>query len=234
VDNHGRSLKLEADGPAVVALGQQLTVRAAMDGAASIELMHHGRVLSRLERPEGVFAIDSASLGLGTAALVAVARLEAEGPVSAVSRPISIQVQRPPPLAPAGLPQRAKLSPGIAVAASGAAARIVKEARSAQWLEKLEVRPNAPITIEGYVNIATEDLYQFQWRSPRSVTLTINGEQLATSTVDRWHFVPVALRPGWHHVQVRIGGDGPPRVDLRFGGPGSYRVDARQFQAIEP
>ena len=234
VDNHGRSLELAADGPAVVSLGQQLTLRTAMDGAASIELMHHGRVLGRLEGPEGEFAVDSSDLGLGSASLAAVARLEAEGPVAAVSRPISIQVQRPPALAPAGLPQGAKLSPGIAVAASGGAARIVKEAYPAQWLENLKVGPNTPVTIEGYVNISAEDLYQFQWHSPRSVTLTVNGTQLATSTADRWQFVPIALRPGWHRVQVRIGGDGPPRLDLRFGGPGSYRVGARRFHAVGP
>jgi tetratricopeptide (TPR) repeat protein len=234
VDNHGRNVELETDDSAVVSLGQPLKLRTAMDGAASIELMHHGRVLGRLERPEGEFAVDSADLGLGTASLMAVARLEAEGPVAAVSRPVSIQVQRPPALAPAGLPEGAKLSPGIAVAATGEAARIVKETRPAQWLENLGVRPNAPITIEGYVNISAEDLYQFQWRSPRSVTLTVNGKEVAMSTVDQWQFVPVAFRPGWHRVQVRIGGDGPPRLDLRFGGPGSYRVGARQFQAIEP
>jgi tetratricopeptide (TPR) repeat protein len=234
VDNHGRRLNLEVAGQAAVPLGQPLTLRAAMDGAVNIELNHHGRVLARVDGPQGDFTVDSAELGLGTASLSAVARIEADGPVAAVSHPVSVRIERPPALAPISPPDAAKRSPGIAVTPSGGRTQIVRETHSPQWLEKLGIRHDVPVTIEGYLHITADDLYQFQWRSPRSVTLTVNGKEQASSSDQRWEFVPVVLRPGWHHVQVHLHGAGPPRLELRFGGPGSYRVGEKHFQALTP
>ena len=234
IDNHGRRLELQGLADGDVSLGSQVTLRAAMDSAAAIELMHHGRLLGRIDGPQGEFALDSAVLGLGTAQLTAIARTESDGPVAAISAPVSIQVTRPAALSPVGVPNGTKLVPGVAVTAADRAPRIVEETHAAQWLESLDVKQDEPVSIEGYVDVPAEDVYQFQLRSGRTVTLTVNGTEIATSSDERWKFVPVVLRPGTHRVQVQISGNGPPRLNLRFGGPGTYCIGARQFRAIAP
>ena len=69
VDNHGRSVQLELDGPGEVPLGQPLALRAAAPQAAAIELQHEGRVLGRIDGAGGPFTVDTKSLGLGLAKL---------------------------------------------------------------------------------------------------------------------------------------------------------------------
>ncbi len=234
IDNHGRRLELKSTGDVAATVGQKIAVRAAMDGAAAIELMHHGRLLERIDGPQGEFTVDTAVLGLGTARLMAIARTESDGPVAAVSAPVTVQVKRPKALSPVVIPEDAKLVPGVAVAAADRAPRIVEETHAPQWLEQLEVKPDEPVSIEGFVQVQTEDLMQFQWRSGRTVTLTVNDTEIAANSDERWKFVPVVLSPGTHHVLVRISGNGPPRIDLRFGGPGTYRIGAKQFRAAAP
>lgn len=234
VNNHGRRLLLEALDPTELPLGRSIRLRVAMKDAASLELRAQGRVLGQIEGAEGEFAIDSMDLGLGETPVVAAARTEPEGPIAAVSSPILIHIQQPPSLAPIKAPQDARLQPGLAVSAVDGPARIVKETHFAAWLEKAGVRRSSPARIEGYFEINEEDLYQFQYRSPQAITLTVNGRELAASDDDRWRFVPVRLQAGWHRLRVVVQGEGPKRLDLRFGGPGSYRVGARQFQAMAP
>ncbi|MCL4202698.1 MAG: tetratricopeptide repeat protein [Pirellulaceae bacterium] len=234
IDNHGRRLELKATGGDAATVGQRIALRAAMDGATAIELIHQGRLLERIEAPQGEFTVDTAVLGLGTARLTAIARSESDGPVAAVSAPVTVQVERPKALSPVVIPDGAKLVPGVLVAAADRAPRIVEETHAPQWLEQLDVKPDEPVSIEGYVQIQTEDLMQFQWRCGRTVTLTVNGTEIAANSDERWKFVPVVLSPGTHHVLVRISGDGPPRIDLRFGGPGTYRIGAKQFRAAAP
>ncbi len=232
VDNHGSRVRLELSGDGAVPLGDDLKLRATAEEAAVIELYHQQRVLGRVEGIRGEFTIGSDVLGLGEAALIAVAYAKADGPATAVSAPVAVQVTRPAALDPAGAPYDAKLVKGVSVTAADRPARIAEETHSAQWLEQLEVKPDEPVLIEGYMEIPAEDLYQFQLRSSREVTITVDDTEVCTSRDDRWKFVPVALKPGLHRVQVRMAGNGPPRLDLRFGGPGSYRIGARQFQAI--
>ena len=234
VDNHGRRVRVEALDPTELPLGKSIRLRAAMDGAASLELQAQGRVLGHVEGSEGEFTIDSMQLGLGEIPLVVVARTEPEGPITAVAPPILIRIQQPPALAPIDVPEVAKLQPGISVSTADGPPRIVKETHFAPWLEKAGVRRNSAAKIEGYFKITEEDFYQFQYRSPQSITLTVNGRELAASDDDRWRFVPVRLQPGWHRMRVLVQGEGAKRLDLRFGGPGSYRVGARQFQAMAP
>jgi hypothetical protein len=234
VDNHGRRVRLESLDPTELPLGQSIRLRAAMDGAAALELHAQGRVLGQVEGAEGEFTIDSMDLGLGETPLVAMARTDPEGPIAAVGSPILIRIQQPPALAPIDVPKDAKLQPGISVSTTDGSPRIVQETHFAPWLEKAGVRRNLPAKIEGYIKISEEDLYQFQYRSPQSIILTINGRELASSDDDRWRFVPVSLQPGWHRMRVMVRGEGPQRLDLRFGGPGSYQVGARQFHAVTP
>ena len=234
VDNHGRSVQLELDGPGEVALGQPLTLRATAPQATAIVLRHGDRVLGRVEGAAGQFTVQTESMGLGLTKLCAAAFVTGtDGPV-AVSAPVSVRVARPPALERIPVPDGVMLVPGITVTAADRPAKVVENTQAGGWLQDLGVQPNEPVVIEAYYDVPEDDLYQFQLRSPRQVQITVDETTICTSHDDRWKFVPVALKAGTHRLRVTVSGDGPPQVRLRFGGPGAYSVGARHFRTASP
>ncbi len=231
VDNHGHSVQLTLDGPGDLPLGQPLKLHVAAPQAAAIEVLHHGRVLGRIDGAEGQCTLDTKSLGLGLAQLRAAAFLAGAEQSAAVSPAVLVRVTPPVALEPIAVPEGVELVKGIAVRAAERPAQIAENSLGGGWLKDLGVQADEPIVIEGYFDVPADDLYQFQLRSPRQVQMAVDETALGQSADSPWKFLPVALKQGTHRLRVTVTGDGPPQLALRLGGPGAYSVGARQFRA---
>ncbi len=103
----------------------------------------------------------------------------------------------------------------------------------------------ATITVEGFVEARTNDIYQFQVLSDGNARVDVAGRPLAGVGKGRWQTFPVPLEKGWHAVTLSLtagGAGGTPwagePLDLRFGAAGvpplapQMRYRPRQGDAI--
>jgi hypothetical protein len=231
VANHGRSVQLALDGASDVPLGQPLTLRVTASQASAIELHCRGQMLARIEQAEGQFSLDTRRLGLGQARLGAVAFLGDGKEPAAVSSLVIARVAEPPALEAIRAPEGVEWAKGISVKAADRPARMAEDSAALNWLQDLGVQPGEPIELEGYVDVQADDLYQFQFRSPRRVQMKVDDTTVCSSDNEHWKFVPVVLNSGTHRLHVTVSGDGPPQMSLRFGGPGATSIGARQFRS---
>nr|MCU0874252.1 hypothetical protein [Pirellulaceae bacterium] len=231
VANHGRSVQLALDGASDVPLGQPLTLRVTASQASAIELHCRGQMLARIEQAEGQFSLDTLRLGLGQARLGAVAFLGDGKEPAAVSSLVIARVAEPPALEAIRAPEGVEWAKGISVKAADRPARMAEDSAALNWLQDLGVQPGEPIELEGYVDVQADDLYQFQFRSPRRVQMKVDDTTVCSSDNEHWKFVPVVLNSGTHRWHVTVSGDGPPQMSLRFGGPGATSIGARQFRS---
>ena len=230
VDNHGRSVQLELDGPGQVTLGQSLSFRANAPRAEAIELHHAGRVLSRIDASQGRFTVETDRLGLGQVQLSAAAFFPGVHGPGAVSEPVTLRIEPPPALEPIATPEAGNGVKGISVAVGDRPPQIVETTHSGSWLRDLGAQRDEPITIEGFFTVPEDDLYQFQLFSPRQVRISVGETTVYASDDGSWKIVPVALKRGTYRMRVEVQGKGPPQLRLRFGGPGAYSVGSRQFR----
>ena len=209
-----------------VTLGQPVKVRAAVPGAAKIEIWHCGRIIKVLEGEKGEGEIPSPQLGVGPVRLDAVAQVQ--------SVPVPLPPVRFDVVAPAPLPAiHVQLAAGETfldaplLTAAGIGPVEVLDMRRRVALQEARVPVGAAYKIEAYFDVPADDLCQFQVWNDGSLALKVDGQPLAQATSKGWTFMPVSLAKGKHQMQVE-GIAGPERaLEIRFGPPGTRSIGKR-------
>jgi hypothetical protein len=121
------------------------------------------------------------------------------------------------------------LQPGFRVAASGTPAVVVQES-GGDWLSKAGVSRDGEFSVEGWFDVATDDVFQFQILGPEKLSITVDGKPLDWPRGKEWWFVPAPLAKGLHRVRIEGKANGEPRLDVRFGGEGTRRMNGAFFR----
>ena len=88
-------------------------------------------------------------------------------------------------------------------------------------------------SIEGWFEVAEEDVYQFQLRGNVPIqSFTVDGLTQSWPRGKEWWFVPVNLAKGLHRVNIKATGVAGPALEIRFGGPGAQKLDGSRFKRL--
>ena len=148
-----------------------------------------------------------------------------------LSRPLSLTVQRPRPIA--GLTRApAGFAPGVLLTTDGRRHVITYPLQHAAWLESLSLRSGASFSIEAYFDVARKSLFQLQLQSNCQPQLYLNNRRqpVLESPGEAWSLVPVVLEPGTHRLSLTGKVAQHPRLRLRLGSTGTRSLDGRRFR----
>ena len=235
VANHGDHVKLETGATGAVPWDKTITVRAAADHATAIAILHNARRVGLIQGATGSVSIPAAKLGLGQARLQAVAQIEDR---FALSEPRLVTIGPPAILRSTSPPARGRLADGFRIAPEGGQATIVTDTKDGQWLRKVGVTARQRFTLDGWLEVPADDIYQFQFRGSGLTRVQVDtqpvwiGSPLGGSSA-KWQMVPVHLARGMHHVQCDGLGGKTPRLEMRFGGPGCLRLDGKRLRHVD-
>lgn len=248
VNNTGRSVKFAVD-RRDADFAHRFSVRAESRGAERIEIHHSGRIVATIDGEAGSADIAASKFGLGRSSIQAHAIFPeaapadepedtsglraAVGPSHIVrSEPIEVRVDagRPMPARPGSLNQR--LQPGFRVTSQTGLSTIVQESRDRDWLAEAGVRHNEEVTISGWIRAEENGLFQLQLRTPRVISLEVDGEPIALEATADWQFAPLHLAQGLHEFTFILRGPGPPQLEARFGLRGAASLDGRRMRHI--
>jgi hypothetical protein len=108
----------------------------------------------------------------------------------------------------------------------------IQETLDPNWLSVAGMESEEPFLLQGYFDVPSEDVYQFQLWHDGELKLSVNGTVLyeAQRANGSQKFVPVALAAGTHRLSVsgRTGAD--LKLRILFGGPGSLSVSGKDFR----
>ena len=206
-------------------------LKASMPGAKEIVIMQNVRPVGRIQGDSGSASIDPAVLGQGPVRLLIVAFRNGEGPREVVGH-LDFTVVPPRALPALPLPGGASLADDFDLTVGDHAASQVKRAEG-DWLAKAGVAKDTPFSVEGWFEVGTEEVYQFQMHGNVKLdALTVDGVKQSWPRGKEWWFVPVNLAKGLHRVSITGHGVDAPTLDVRFGGPGAARLDGRRFRHL--
>lgn len=232
VNNLGATCTLSAtpaDGRIAVGTPLKLTVEAP--GAAKVAILHNTRQLGTIDGPSGTLDVDTKELGFGPVQFRAVA-FDAE-PVRerAVSARLELDVRPAPSLAP--MPPTARTKPGLLLTRADGSTVSITDTTKHNWLATGGVKPQQDYTVNGYVTVPHDDVYQFHFAHFGAATLRVDNKEIYQgSDPISWplHYVPVALQPGKHFVEIKGHATGAAQIELRFGGHGAPRAGVKNFE----
>jgi hypothetical protein len=142
--------------------------------------------------------------------------------------PLDVEVALPAPLrAIADRPPQ--LSPGLLLVCGSAAGVVVEKTNERDWLAK-RVKPGQDFRLEGYFEVASADMYQFQVRTSAEVEILVDSRPLSRPARDRLEYLPVSLGAGLHKLTVKGLARENPALELLFGGPGARSVGSDRFR----
>lgn len=231
VNNQGLSVEVSTTPAKTVRWGEALTVYAKAPGAARIYVVQNNRILGEIAGQDGQVSINPRVLGTGPVSLQALV-VSAEGARGYTSsRLLNLVVQPPTPLVPLKDPPQ-KLAPGLALKLPGDKVVNVEQTRDPDWLAVAGMNRKQPFLVQGFFDIATEDLYQFQLWHYGDLKLTVDNTVLYPSQQGNYtqKFVPVALAAGKHRLTVSGTTGGSVKLRILFGGPGSLSLSGTAFQ----
>lgn len=236
VDNHADAVTLDLDAGQRLDWGGTLVVRASSHDAAAIAILHNARRVGIIQGATGAVEIPAALLGIGTVRLRAVAQIEDR---FALSEPRSVTILPPPVLRSSSPPDQGHLADGFRVEPEGGKAIVVSDTKDGQWLKNAGVTPRQRFTLDGWIAVPADDLYQFQFRGNGLIVVTVDDQPVWTGSPlggssATWQMLPVHLAGGLHHVQFRGIGTKTPRLEIRFGGSGCLRLDGKRWRHVEP
>ncbi len=214
-----------------IAWNTPLEIKAKLEGAKEIALVHNARLIAKINGAEGAASIDPKILGEGPARIYpfAVFGTDTEE-LKVVGAPINVNVIPPSPLPPLKGIDFAALTPGLAVRANGKS-KIVVEKAEGDWLEKAGVADGTDFEVGGHFVVPDDEVYQFQLRGEAVIeSLAVDGVVQSWPGNGPWRFIPVNLTKGVHALTLKGKGKGKSSLDIRFGGPGSRRLDAKRFK----
>jgi len=210
---------------------KKLHFSAKMKGAKSIRIGANGRTLGTISGEDGAVDVDAGRLGLGSLSVQAYG-LSDETIVAAVSAPLTVNVD--PVWIAAVDADKAATYNGMRVTLEDGSAKVAETSRDEKWLSKAGATRERACSIDAWFTAPSDEIYQFQFRSPRTVTIEADGVEQRKSAVAGWQFVPLPLRKGAHHFKLTVApGETEPRLDLRFGASGTHSIEAGQFKCVD-
>jgi tetratricopeptide (TPR) repeat protein len=209
---------------------ERYPVAMELDGAERLMLVHHDRVVANMPGGEGEASLQLANLGPGPVTLQPLALLPGTPPVRVFGESFTIDVVAPNPLPAVDHREPGLWKPGLlATPDDGNEPRVIASLKPGDWLSKLGWNEGTTFTVSGRFRVASTDVYQFQWQSPESVRIEIDGQLLDESTTPRWHLAPIALGEGMHEVTIHSRVSENPKLQVRFGLAGTKSLAGDDF-----
>jgi hypothetical protein len=223
-------VEAELDSSQGIRLGQEITIRGDSPTAAKMMLACQDEVLFTSEGAKAEWKLNTLRLGLGKVVL-RVAAATAEGAI-AFSDNLELEILEPLPIPPVGNgPLRGKS--GVAIRWNGGDWRPVKTTGDPGWFSASGAEPNKNFEIEGRFEAKDYELFQFHFGYEGNLQIELNNRKLheGADSPFAFHFVPVALSPGIHHVRIKgTTSSGTPTLHLGFGGAGVRGLDMERFR----
>jgi hypothetical protein len=238
VANQGGAVTLarEPGAGTEVTYGEPLVVRTQAPSAASIAVVHNGRVVGTFAGADGTVSLDTRTLGLGPIALQASTRLATR---TSFSAPLEITVVPPPALKAVTGETNKKLVDGLELSVDGGKpASVTDTKKDAQWLATLAPEPDKPIKLNAYFSVPADDMYQFQFEGNSVSTISVDGNPIWSQAAGaegpvNWTMVPVHLEKGLHRFTLDGKTVRTPSLQIRFGGPGCTSLNGARFRHYE-
>jgi hypothetical protein len=231
VNNQGASVELATTPAKTVRWGETLSVHAKSAGASKIFVVQNNRVLGLINGDDGQLSVNPRMLGTGPVALQALAVSTANARGYTSSSPLPLVIEPPTPLPPLK-DAPPKLAPGMALKLPNDKVVPVDETRDPAWLALAGVNPNESFLLQGFFDVAADDMYQFQLWHYGDLKLTVDSTVLFSASQGNYtqKFVPVALATGKHRLTVSGTTATPVKLRILFGGPGAVSLNATTFQ----
>ncbi|MBI3837606.1 MAG: TIGR03790 family protein [Planctomycetia bacterium] len=231
VDNHGRSAQMSILPEKTVRWGETLKVHVKAPEMAEIYLLHNGRLLAKIDGEEGDVNLNPQVFGTGPVTLHAVGIVPSNPRDRVIAAPVQLVVEAGKPLAPLkDVPD--KLAPGLVLKLPDNKVVPVQETLDPNWLTSAGLESDQPFLLQGYFEIPTDDVYQFQVWHDGDVKLSVNGSVLydVKHGNQSQRFIAIALAAGQHRLTVsgRTGNDAKLRI--LFGGPGALSLSGKDFR----
>jgi len=221
--------ELSVDPPKTVRWDQTLKIRMRSPGAQQMVLSHNRRSLGQVRGAEGEIELDPKRLGLGPVELQAVASHDG-GKLAVQSLPVLLTIEPPVPLPAIAAP--GKLANGLALQLASKKAVVVQETREPNWLSTAGVAANETFVLQGFFEVDSDDVYQFQVWHYGDLKLSVDGKSqyLGQKGSYEQRFIPVSLAKGMHRLTVSGRASSDPRMRILFGGPGTLSLDGKKFR----
>jgi len=231
VDNAQQKAVLATRPQGTVRWGEKLQVAAQAAGAKQIHVLQNGRLLGTIEGERGAVQIDPRTLGLGSTQLQAVAVTGTAPRDRIIPPPVAIDVQPAAPL-PALKGNVNDLLPGMMLRLANNRLVPVQDTQEPTWISSSGVGPEQPFVFQGFFDVATEEVYQFQLWHYGELELQVDGAPIYRAKDGKYlqKFALVNLAAGMHRLTVtgRTGKDA--RLRILFGGPGAAPLEGQRFR----
>ncbi len=231
VNNKSKRLTLSA-APATLASGALLKLSATCLSAERIVFLHNNEEIASIAGEKGDVEIETSRLGPGPIRILPVALLNDTGQARIAAQPIQVTLQPSAPLPPKTVDPK-KLTKGLLLRPSTRPAVALDAGSLDEALGKAGLKDNQPFSLDGYVDVAADDLYQFQLRFNGEATLKIDDHALAPITANKWNYLPVSLSPGLHHLEAVFAPKGGESLTSALAGAG-LKPSGRTNSATSP
>ncbi len=211
--------------------GETLQVAAQAAGAKQIHVLNNGRLLGTIQGERGAVQVDPRALGLGRVELQAIAIDGTTSRDRITPPPVVLDVQPAAPL-PSLSGSAAELLPGMMLRLANKRLVPIQETQEPTWLASNGVGTDQPFVFQGFFDVPTDDVYQFQLWHYGSLELQIDSAPLYRSREGKYEqrFAPVNLAAGMHRLTVSGHTGKEARLRILFGGPGAAPLDGQRFR----
>lgn len=227
VANGQRRIEVTARGAPRVGFGQLVKLAVRAPGATRLVAHCGGRAVAEADGDQAELNIDTRLLGSGPVSLGVVA-LGAGTREHVLAEPVELNVQ-PVPISALANPPVGQLVAGMQLKPASGPPAPVQSTRESDWLAKAGVKPGEAYSLEGYFTVPATDAYQFQLYHRGDLRLSVDGNEVYRSAdgKSQWHFAPLALAQGLHHLELAGKATG---LQVRFGGPGARSLSGSVFR----
>jgi hypothetical protein len=231
VDNHHHQAQLAVQPAGKVRYDQTLRVRAKAPGMKEILIVHNGRLLGKVDGPQGEVAVNPRLLGLGPLEIHALAARGTALGDRVAPVPVALAVELPE-LLPALKDAPQRLAPGLVVRLGTDKVVAVQDTRDPAWLSIAGLDGEQPFTAQAFFDVPDDDLYQFQVWHYGQLRLSVDGvlqydEKQGNFTQK---YLPVGLAKGRHRLTFSGTSSNNVKLRILFGGPGALSLNGRQFK----
>lgn len=231
VDNAQKKAVLATRPNGSIRWGESLQVAAQSAGAKQIHILQNGRLLGTIEGERGAVKIDPRMLGLGPTQVQAIAVTGTSSRDRVIPPPVAIEVQ-PAAALPAVPGSTRDMLPGMMLRLANDRVVPVQDTTEQTWLSSAGVGSEQPFVFQGFFDVPTEEVYQFQIWNYGELELQVDGTPIFRSKNGKYEqkFAPVNLAAGMHRLTVS--GRTAKTVHLRilFGGPGAAPLEGQRFR----
>ena len=190
----------------------------------------NGRDLGRIEE-DGELQINPRRLGSGPVTLYATATLSGGSRSRVAAAPVQLTIEPNKPLAAIKDPP-ANLAPGMVLRLADGKIVPIQKTDDPAWLSTAGVGAQQPFVLQGYFDIAAEDVYQFQIWHYGELKLIVDGQTLFDGKEGDYtqKFMATALAAGKHRLTVNGRTASNLNLKILFGGPGAVSLNGATFR----